>query len=609
MEKEEKQTKKEIILYIMSIILLIIACIPSIAKYQAILILTSILLAGYELIIEGIKNIFKLNFEEDTLMTIAIISAFILGEYVESAIVILLFKLGEFLEQRAEAKAENNIKEIVKIKAETANLLIDNKIEVVDAKEIKPEQLILIKPGEKVPVDCVVLKGESNIDASAITGESKQITVKPNQELFSGAINLTTALTCKALRDAKHSMASQIADLVEEATTNKANTEKFITKFSKIYTPTVIIIAIIIAIIPFICGNLDYKDWINRALIFLVASCPCSLVISVPLAFISCIGAISKKGMLIKGTKHIENLSKSNIIAFDKTGTLTTGKMKIKEFKVYDNYNEDEIFEYIYNLELLSNHPISTALKEYKQNVKSLEIKNQQEIAGCGMYGIINENEILFGNTKLLEKYNIKIEQVIDEAIYIIVNKKCAGYVTLTEEIREEAKEIVSKLKKVGIEKVIMLTGDNKQSAKIISDTLKIDETKSSLLPKQKLDEIEKIKQKGKKVIFVGDGINDSPVLVASSFGISMGSGTSIANNTADSILISNNIGVIPIAIRIAKKSMRIIRFNITFSILIKIVVLILGILGIAPIWLAVFADTGVTFLTVLNSTRIHKIK
>lgn len=605
---EKEKNKLEIILYVTAIVLLGLSFIPSLINIKVILIILSILLSGYELLFTGIKNIFKLNFEEDTLMTIAVIAAFCLGEYVESCLVLILYRLGEFLEDRAVDKSDERIKEIVHIKAETANLIKNDQIEVVDVDKIKPEDIILIKPGEKIPVDVVVIKGDSNIDTSAITGESKPVYVTVNSEVLSGGINLNGAITCKVLKDAKNSTASQIVDLVYEATNNKGKTEKFITRFSKIYTPTVIIIAILIAVIFIFSGYLNYKEAITRALIFLVASCPCSLVIAVPLSFFSCIGAISKKGMIIKGTKHIENLSKASVIAFDKTGTLTTGKMKIDEIKTYEPYSKEEIIKYIYSLEELSNHPISTSIKQYNDKVEKLEVVDYKEIPGHGLYGKIEDNEMLFGNEKLLDKYNVQKENIKQDAIYLVINRKIAGYITLSEEIREEAKSLVKNLKKIGIKKVLMLTGDNKESAQKIANDINIDEVRSGLLPQNKQEQIKELKKLGEKVIFVGDGINDSPVLASSDFGIAMGEGTSIAGSTADSILISNNIATLPNIIKTSKRSMSIIKFNIAFSLIIKFVVLILGAMGKAPIWSAILADTGVTFLTVLNSMRILKM-
>lgn len=603
-EHNEKEEKLSMYLYGIGILFLVLSLIPIFTEFRVVFVVLAILFSGYELLWNGIKNIFHLNFEEETLMTIAVIAAFALGEYTESCLVILLYRLGEFLEERASDKSEESIKEIVKIKADTANRVIENTIETIDVKEIKVGDTILIKPGEKVPVDCKILYGESEIDTSSLTGESNPVYVKKETELLSGGVNLTGAITCKVLRDVQNSAASQIVDLVYEATNNKGKTEKFITRFSKIYTPIVIAISILIAIVPFVF-KLDVKEWIMRALIFLVASCPCSLVISVPLSFFTSLGKISKKGMIIKGTKHIENLASTSVVAFDKTGTLTTGNMKIEEIKTFEPYNQNTILSYVYSLELLSNHPIGTAIKNYDKQIEEKQVEDYKEIAGHGLYGKIEEKEVLFGNSKLLEQYNVaKNEDIPQNAIIIVINKQIAGFITLTEEIRKEANKIVVNLKATGIKKVMMLTGDNEKSAKKIGNELNVDDIRASLLPQDKLKVIEELKREGQKVIFVGDGINDSPVLASSNFGIAMGAGTNIASITADGILISNNLSALPSIIKTAKRAMQVVKFNIVFSLIVKLIVLILGAIGIAPIWLAILADTGVTFLTVLNAVK-----
>lgn len=381
-------------------------------------------------------------------------------------------------------------------------------------------------------------------------------------------------------KDYKNSAATQIVDLVYEATNNKGKTENFITKFSKIYTPIVIILAIIIAVCMPLILKQEFKTWILRSLVFLVATCPCSIVISVPLAFFSCIGKVSKKGMIIKGSKHIENLSKAKYVAFDKTGTITTGKMQIDELYLVGDIQKIEALEYMYVLEKNSNHPISTAIKQKveSEGLKSETIVNEyEEIAGYGVKGKIKGKEVLFGNSKLLEKSNIK-EQINKNASYLIVDGKVEANVTFKEEIRESSFGISEKLNKVGIAETIILTGDNEESANKIANRVGINKIFAGLLPKQKLEEVSKLKENG-KVIFIGDGINDSPVLAESDFGIAMGDASEIAESSADALLISNNIGNLPNIIKIAKKSMRIIKFNITFSLIVKAIVLTLGVI------------------------------
>ena len=605
-ECEEKENKKsEIILYVLSLIIFGIGFVQQFATYKIWIYLVAVLLAGYDLLIKGIKNLFKFNFEESTLMTIAIIGAFVKGEYAESCLVVLLFKLGEFLEDFAERRSNKNIEDITRIKANNANLVEKDEIKVIKVEDVKVGDILLVKPGEKIPVDGIITSGSSKLDTSPITGESKPVNVETNNNVVSGSINLTSAIYVKAEKEYKDSMASQIIDLVYEATNNKGKTEKFITKFSKVYTPIVIVIAVLLVIIPLILGA-DMNKWVDIALFFLVASCPCSLVISIPLSFFSCIGAISKNGMIIKGTKHIENLAKTDIIAFDKTGTLTTGKMVIDELKAI-KIDENKMLEYIYSIESLSNHPIATAVMNYKSGIKRLEVKDYKEYSGHGLYGIIEGKEILLGNKKLLEKYNIDTDEYIENTITLAVDKNIVGYITLQEGLRDNVDNIMENLENAGVKDVAILTGDNKKAAQKVAKKLNIKKVYAELLPQEKLNKVKELQSKGEKVTFLGDGINDSPVIASADFGMSMGTGSEIANNTADGILISNDIGMLPKIIKIAKKTMRIVKFNITFSLLAKLVVLIVGLFGTAPIWLAVLADTGVTLLTVLNALRIFK--
>ena len=607
MEDKKESSKLKIFLYVISLILFAVGFIPALESYKLVIYLLAVILSGYDLIIEGIKNIFHLNFEEDTLMTIAIIAAFIIGEYPESVAIVLLFKLGEFIEDKAVEKANKNINSIASLKIKTANLIDGKNTTIVNVEELKIGNSILIKPGETVPVDCKIIKGESALDTSKLTGESEPVYVNKGTEILSGAINQTGTLTCKVTKEYKDSAIAKIVDLVYEATNNKGKKEEYITKFSKIYTPVVIIIAVLLAIIPALFGA-DFVTWLNRALVFLVASCPCSIVISIPLAYFSCIGAISKKGLLIKGTKHIEDLAKAKILALDKTGTITTGKMKVEELKVLDKtLNKEKLLQYAYSLESNSNHPVSTAIIEYASefNLKKLEVENQKEIAGCGIYGEMEEKQVIIGNKKMLDKYQIEVDNKIPEnAILIAVNNKISAYITLNERIREGVKETITKLYETGIKKVVMLTGDSKTNAEKIAKACGKIEYRAKLMPENKVEEINKLKEEG-KVIFIGDGINDSPVLATSDFSIAMGEGTDIASTTADSILISNNISSLPQIIKVARKTIRIVNENITISLLAKLIVLILGILGIAPVWLAVAADTGITLITVINSIRI----
>lgn len=601
------ETKKtDFYFYILAIIIFILSFTVVKQEFRMISYLIVILLAGYELLLDGIRNFIKLNFEESTLMTIAVMAAFVLGEYPEACLVVLLFRVGEFLEDKISQKSQKNIEEIVKIKAETANVLNEKEeVTVTPSQKVKVGETILIKPGEKVPLDAIIISGDSSMDTSAITGESNPVSVSKKDQILSGSINLSGAVIARVERDYHDSTASQIVDLVYEATNNKGETEKFITKFSKVYTPIVMILALILAVVPPLFTGFDFANWIMRSLIFLVASCPCSIVISIPLAMFSGVGAISKKGLLLKGTKYIENLSKVNVIAFDKTGTLTTGQMQLDKVEGTGNYDKEKLMQYIVNLENLSSHPISKAF--IGEKVEKLKIENYKEIAGHGIYCEIEEKQVILGNKKLLQKYQVNMNNIKEASIYLAIDKRVEGLVYLKEKINEGNNKIVEQLKKENINRVIMLTGDNKEAANKIGDTLNISEIYAELLPQEKRKIIENLKNEKQKVIFIGDGINDGPVLASADLGISMGQGTHIANNISDGILMTNNLNVLPNCIHTAKKTIRISKFNIMFSLLIKLFVLILGILGIAPIWSAILADTGVTILTVMNSIRIIK--
>lgn len=611
MENNDRKEKIQNVLFLISILVFGISFIINAPEQILIgMYIVSIILAGYEIILEGMKNIIKLNFEEDTLMTIAVIAAFILGEFHEACLILLLFRLGEMIEEKAVDKSNSNIQKIVSIKATNANLLKESNIEVVDVKTLRIGDKILVKPGENVPVDCKVVSGSSNLDMSSITGESTSIYVAEGDKLLSGSINLDGSLTCTVEKEFKDSTASQIVDLVYEAQNNKGKTEEFITRFSKIYTPIVIIIAILMVIIPLIMG-LEIKSWIMKALVFLVASCPCSIVISIPLALYTCLGSISKKGMLIKGTKHIEDLSKAKIMAFDKTGTLTTGKMEIAEIEEINGHTKEEILEYAYCLERNSAHPIASSISkkieelELKDQITIKEVKEYKEVPGCGICGKVEGKFVVFGNKKLLKQYHIESREIQEDKNYLVVEKEIIGSISLKEEVRSGVKILFSRLKQMGIKKIVMLTGDNQKNAEKVAKQIEIEEMYTGLLPKEKLEKVEVLKKEG-KTIFVGDGINDSPVLAAADFSISIGEGTEIANNTADSILISNNLNTLPEIIKISRKTMYVLKENIIFSLVMKLIVLIAGIAGIAPIWLAVFADVGVTIITILNSVRIR---
>ena len=606
--------KKEIskfskVLFILAVISLIVCGLGIIPEYSKIILIISILFAGYDTFIGAIKNIFKLNFETNTLVFISVVAAAVLGELPEAAMLIVLYKLGKIIEEKAVKKSYGNIEKIAEIKADLANVIDENgdlctkNVEVVEMGEE-----ILIKPGEKVPLDCKVIKGETTLDTSSITGESELTHVKQGDSIYSGAINVSGAINCIVEKDYKNSLVSQMIDLVHEAANNKGKTEEFINRFSKKYTPTVIILAILISVIPVIILNLDPKTWIMKSLIFLVASCPCSIVIAIPLGLFSAVGALSKKGIIVKGTKYIEPLSKPEAIAFDKTGTITTGEKIIDEVEVLGDMKEKNFKDIIYNMERLSNHPIAKAIEKYVENPEILEIEKFEDKPGYGVYAMLEGKETLLGNKKLLELYNIDIESLSDNYIYLAIEGKIAGYLNFKEETRK-VNNLVQRLRDVGCKRIMMITGDNKEAALKVQKELKMDGFTCNVLPDGKVKAVKKLKEEFKNVIFIGDGINDSPVLAEADFGMSMGDSAEISNNTADGILISNNIDTIPELIKIARRAMNIARFNIVFSLVVKITVMIIGFVSTVPIWIAVFADTGLTVLTVLNAVRILKEK
>ena len=611
---EEKESKISLVLYIVSVIIFLLTFISIDIPYKFVMYLVVVILSGYELILKGIKNIFHLNFEEDTLMTIAVIAAFALGEFPESCMVILLFRLGEFIEDKAVENSNKNINDIVKIKPKTANLL-DEKEEdkIVKVEDVKIGDKIIIKPGEMVPLDCKIIKGKSSLDTSEITGESIPVYVEENQEILSGSINLTGRLICVVSKDDKNSTVSQIVDLVYQATNNKGKTEEFITKFSKIYTPTVIIIAILVAILPPMFLGVEFKTWIMRALVFLVASCPCSIVISVPLAFFSCIGAISKKGMLVKGTKHIEDLSKTKYVAFDKTGTITTGSFTVSKVNILDKtFTEEEILKYFAMGESYSNHPIAKSiLKKYGKEVERKEkeqISNFQEIAGKGLEYQYKENNIKIGNRTLVGLEKQEEKEDVGTVLYLKIDGKIVGSILLEDEIKEDSKQTMQKLSKLGI-KTEMLTGDKKEIATKIAKEVGINHVKAEMLPQDKYKELENIlQQSNKKVAYVGDGINDSPVLARADIGISMGGiGSSSAIEASDVVIMTDELGKIVEAIEISKITNKIIKENLIFSIGVKLLIFAFSLLGIADMWEAVFADVGTTLITIFNTLRILK--
>ena len=577
------------------------------------LFVVSYLLIGGEIVLTAIKNISRGEvFDENFLMSIATIGAFFIGEYPEAVAVMLFYQIGETLQGYAVNKSRKSIADLMNIRADYANVLINGKEIKVSPENVNINGIIIIKPGEKVPLDGVVLDGSSFIDTSALTGESVPRKVNIGDEILSGSINNSGVLKVKVTKEFGESTVSKILELVENATNKKAPTEKFITKFSKVYTPIVVVIAILVAIIPpILIKDTTFSEWLYKALSILVVSCPCALVVSIPLGFFSGIGCASRRGILIKGGNYLEALRKSEIVVFDKTGTLTKGVFNVTEINS-KNITKEKLLEITAIGESQSNHPIAMSiLRAYGKDINKEEIKYYEEISGYGVKANIRGDEVLLGNAKLMKINNIEFEEVysIGTIVYVAINNEYEGSIVISDEIKEDVDSALYKLKSIGIRKTVMLTGDNKSVANKIAKLIGIDKVYAELLPGDKVSKIEEIiKEKSKKgkVLFVGDGINDAPVLARADIGIAMGGiGSDAAIEAADVVLMRDKIESISEAMRISKRTNKILWQNIILALTIKIGVMLLVVLGLTNMWAAVFADVGVTLIAVLNSIRI----
>ena len=539
-------------------------------------------------------------------MSIATIGAFAIGEFPEAVAVMLFYQIGELFQDYAVDKSKKSIESLLNIKPDYANVKKNNELIKVSPEEVNVGETIIVKPGERIPLDGTILNGSSMIDTSALTGESVPRSVKVQDEVLSGCINQNGLLEVKVTKKFKESTVSKMLELVQNASDKKAKTEKFITKFAKIYTPAVVLVAVMLAIIPSIILG-SATQWIYRALSFLVVSCPCALVISIPLGFFGGIGKCAKEGVLIKGGNYLEALSKTNILVFDKTGTLTKGVFEVQNINPV-NISKEELLELVAHAESYSNHPIANSIKKaYSKEINNSIISNVQELAGYGIEATVNEKNILVGNEKLMIKNDIKYvkSKEVGTVLYVAVNKEFAGTILISDEIKENTKTAINNLKKQYINKTIMLTGDKKEIAEDIAKKLEIDEVYSELLPDEKVKKVEELlskKNKNKCLAFVGDGINDSPALAVSDLGIAMGKlGSDAAIEAADIVIMTDDLSKIETAIKISKKTMRIVKENIILSIAVKVAILILAALGISNMWHAVFADVGVSLLAVLN--------
>ncbi len=580
---------------------------------QLIVYLIAYFLVGWDVIYKAIKNIANGKvFDEHFLMGIATIGAFILGEYVEGIAVMIFYQVGEMFQAVAVNNSRDSINSLLDIKPEYANVKQNDKIIQKKPEEVNLEDIILVKVGEKVPVDGVLISENSSFDTSAITGEFKPKTLKKENEVLSGFINLSNASYIKVTSLYKDSTVAKIIELIENASSKKAKAEKFITKFATIYTPIVVILAVFLAILPpLLIEDALFRDWVERALIFLVISCPCALVVSIPLSFFSAIGAVSKRGVLVKGANYIEKLTEIQNIIFDKTGTLTYGVFEVTKIKSFES-NNDELLKFAAYAESFSTHPIAKSIvNAYKQEIDSTKISFHEELSGLGVKATIENKEILIGNERLLKKFNIQTKEIEEKqnVVYIAINNIFAGYIVVSDIIKVEAKEVIAELKKLNIEKIYMLTGDKKEVALNVANTVGIDEVKYELLPQDKLSNFEEIKKQTNKITaFVGDGINDAPALANSDVGFAMGGvGSDIAVKSADIVILNDNITCISDAIKIARKTKVIVYQNIIFIMAIKIGFLILGAGAMISMKEAIFADVGVALLAIFNSMRILK--
>lgn len=609
-----KKEKKNLIRIIISGLLFALSFIFK-TKYVVFgILLVSYIIIGYDVLLKAFRNIKRGKiFDENFLMSIATIGAICISDMREAVAVMLFYQIGELFQSYAVNKSRKSIIELMDIRPDYANVIRNGKHEKVDPNEVNIEEIILVKPGEKIPLDGVIVEGKSLLNTVALTGESVPRSVKENDEVLSGCINNEGILKIKVTKKFGDSTVSKILDLVENASNRKSKSEAFITKFAKYYTPIVCGIALVVAIFPPLILKEPFNTWIYKALSFLVVSCPCALVISIPLSFFGGLGASSNIGVLVKGSNYLEALSNVDIVVCDKTGTLTEGVFKVQEINAVEISNE-ELLKMTAYAESFSNHPISISLKEaYGKKIDSSKVTKAREIVGKGIYAKVLGKDVYVGNDKLLKELEIKIDKVnkTGTVIYTVIDNKYCGYILISDKIKEDSYKMIKSLKKNNIRKIVMLTGDRENISKSISNELKLDEYYAELLPQDKVSITEKIMhEKDGNLLFIGDGINDAPVLALSDIGVSMGSlGSDAAIEASDIVIMTDEPSKISDVIKISKKTMKIVRENIVFAISIKIAVLILSLLGIATMWSAVFADVGVSVIAILNSLRILNVK
>lgn len=615
-KNKSSRMKRETIVLTIGLTLFVVGLTLGESLQKNIILTIAYIFSGYDILLSAFSNMRRGKFlDENFLMSIATIGAFVLGDFAEAAGVMIFYKIGEFFQEMAVNNSKKSIEKLMSIKPDFANLKkIDGTSEMVDPTGVKIGDIVIVKPGERVPLDGKIILGSTTIDKAALTGESVPVLGEVEDEILSGCINLSGTIEVRVTKSYSQSTVSRIIEMVENAGSKKAQAEKFITKFARYYTPIVVILALIIALgFPLIIGG-GFKLWFSRALIFLVISCPCALVLSVPLTFFSSIGKASKQGILVKGGNYLERLKNIDTVVFDKTGTLTKGKFKVNRIDVFVG-SEEKLLKYAKVGEFYSNHPIGKAILNYGDvNINEWEIQGHNEKAGYGVNALYNNKEVLVGSKKFMENYNIETHST-DEygtVVYVAVNSELLGRIYVEDEIKETSRRTIEELKGQGID-VYMLTGDNEKTGKRIGEELGIDEDKvcTHLLPQDKVSKLEEIKIKSQKgTIFVGDGINDAPVLAMADVGISMGKiGSDIAIESSDVVLMNDDPYKIIEVLNLAKLNNKVVLENVTFALGVKIVVMILGVLGIANLWLAIFADVGVSILAVLNASKILKEK
>lgn len=625
-KKQKKVLIRIIIASVLIILLKLVFHFVNVNKYvELIAFLVPYFVIGYDILKKAVYGIFNRQvFDENFLMAIATVGAIALGEYVEGTAVMLFYQIGELFQSYAVGKSRKNITALMDIRPDYANIEVDGKLEQVDPDDVEVGSVIVVKPGEKIPIDGIVVEGSSTLNTSALTGESVPRSAKEGEEVISGCVNLTGLLKIKTDKEFGDSTVSKILDLVENSSMKKSRSENFITRFAKVYTPAVCIGALALAVIPpvvnLVMGNSsEWSKWLIRALTTLVISCPCALVISIPLSFFGGIGGASSRGILIKGSNYLEILSKAKYIVCDKTGTLTKGVFEVTDVVTANSYQKEELLKLAAYAESYSTHPISKSIRNaYNKNIDTNVISDIEEISGHGVCADIKGRKILAGNKKLMEQYGIDttptqsfIDKKTGTLVYVSVDGVYAGCIIISDIIKPTSAKAVKDLKKAGVKKVVMLTGDSKKVADAVGKQIGVDVVKSELLPADKVFEVEKLldeKEKNEVLAFVGDGINDAPVLSRADIGIAMGAlGSDAAIEAADIVIMNDELSKLPVAIKYARMTMKTVKENVWFALGVKAVVLILAALGYANMWLAVFADVGVALLAILNATKVMR--